>query len=378
MTMAGELLTYCEAHLKETIATIEMLARLESPSTDKAAVDRCGEALVRALHETGADVDVLPQPNRGNHVRSSVGGNAAPILILGHFDTVWPAGTLERMPIRRDGDRLFGPGTFDMKAGIAIALTAIGALRATHMPHHAITMLWTTDEEIGSATSRPIIEAEARKAAAVFVLEPALGPDGALKTARKGCGEFEIAVDGIAAHAGVDPAKGASAIHELAAHVAALESLQDLSAGISVNIGVIAGGTRPNVVAEHARALVDVRAPTLAQAAAVERAIRTLQPRRPGTRLTVTGGFERPPMERTPAGARLFDRARRIAAQCGRTLTEGSTGGGSDGNFTAALGVPTLDGLGAIGDGAHAMHEHIDVPSLAWRSALLAGLLAEE
>jgi glutamate carboxypeptidase len=372
------LLTYCEDHLEHTVAMIETLVRLESPSTDKPAVDRCGETLVRLMREAGADVDVVPQTDRGNHVRARVPGRGTPVLILGHFDTVWPIGTLERMPIRREGDRLFGPGTFDMKAGIAIALTALAAVRAVDAPHHEITMLWTTDEEIGSGTSRAIIEAEARQADAVFVLEPALGPDGALKTARKGCGQFEIIVDGIAAHAGVDPSKGASAIHELAAQIAAAESLQDLPNGVSVNVGLVSGGTRPNVVAEQARAVVDVRAPTLAQAAAVEYAIRSLQPRRRGTRLTIRGGFERPPMERTPSAAQLFERARGIAAAFGRELHEGSTGGGSDGNFTAALGVRTLDGLGAVGDGAHAAHEHIDVAALAWRCALTAGLLAAE
>lgn len=378
--MAGEgsLLAYCEDHLADTLDIIETLVQLESPSTDKVAVDRCGETLARLFGDAGADVDRLPQTHRGDHLRARVGGQNAPILILGHFDTVWPIGTLQRLPIRRDSDRLFGPGTFDMKAGIAIALTAMAALRATHIPHHPITMLWTTDEEIGSGTSRPIIEEEAKSAAAVFVLEPALGPEGALKTARKGCGEFEIAVEGIAAHAGIDPSKGASAIHELAAQVAAIESLQDLPNGVTVNIGLISGGTRPNVVAEQARAIVDVRAPTRAQAARVEQAIRALQPRRPGTRLTIQGGFERPPMERTPEGARLFERARMIAGQFGRSLTEGSTGGGSDGNFTAALGVPTLDGLGPIGDGAHAVHEHIEIAALPWRCALVAGLLAAE
>lgn len=372
------LLTYCEGRVEETVAAIETLVRLESPSTDKAAVDRCGETLMRLLRELGADVDALPQTGRGNHVRARIAGRGAPLLILGHIDTVWSIGTLERMPIRRDGDRLYGPGAFDMKAGVAIALTAVAALRATNTPHHPITMLWTTDEEIGSGTSRPIIESEARNAEAVFVLEPALGTDGALKTARKGCGRFDIIVEGIAAHAGVDPSKGVSAIHELATQIAAVESLQDLSRGVSVNVGLVSGGSRANVVAEHARAVVDVRAPTPAQAMAVEQAIRSLQPARRGTRLTIQGGFERPPMERSPGTARLFERARGIAASFGRELHEGATGGGSDGNFTAALGVPTLDGLGAVGDGAHAAHEHIEVGALAWRCALTAALLAAE
>lgn len=368
------LLVACEAHLSGTVAMIEALVRLESPSTDKAAVDRCGAALAGMLREAGAAVETLPQRERGDHVRARFPGDGAPILILGHFDTVWPVGTLERMPLHRDGDRLHGPGSFDMKAGIALALTAMAALRAAALPHRPVTMLWTTDEEIGSATSRATIELEARNAAAVLVLEPAL-PGGALKTARKGCGEFELTVHGVAAHAGLDPGKGASAIHELAGQIAAVERLQDLPRGISVNVGLVSGGTRPNVVAEEARAVIDVRAPTRAAADAVSAAIGKLQPVRPRTRLTITGGFERPPMERTAAVVELFAKASAVAAGLGRELGEGSAGGGSDGNFTAAAGVPTLDGLGAVGDGAHAAHEHIEISSLPWRAALLAGLL---
>lgn len=369
-----EILQFCEAHLEHTVQTIETLVRLESPSTDKAAVDRCGAVLVEMLREAGAQVDRLPQPERGDHIRARVHGDGEPILILGHFDTVWPIGTLERMPVRRDGDRLFGPGTFDMKAGIAIALSAMTALHATRTRHSPVVMLWTTDEEIGSATSRAAIEEEARNCRAVFVLEPAL-PGGALKTARKGCGEFEVVVHGVAAHAGLDPGKGASAIHELAAQIAAIERLQDLPNGISVNVGIVSGGTRPNVVAETARAIVDARAPTRAAAEGIESAMRSLQPVNPRTRLMVSGGFERPPMERSPASRDLFARARAVASILGRDLGEGSAGGGSDGNYTAAAGVPTLDGLGAVGDGAHAAHEHVELTSLPWRAALLAGLL---
>jgi len=368
------LLAYCESHLAEMLETIDALVRLESPSTDKAAVDRCGAALAKILRRAGADVEMLPQSMRGDHVRARVAGSGRRVLLLGHFDTVWPIGTLARMPLRREGDRLYGPGIFDMKAGIAIAVTAIAALRATSSPHPPITMLWTTDEEIGSATSRGVIEAEARDAAAVFVLEPSL-PAGALKTARKGVGEFRLTIHGVAAHAGVDPGKGASAIHELAAQILAIEQLQDLPRGVSVNVGVIAGGSRPNVVAEEAQAVIDVRAVARGDAERVERALRALRPVRQGTRLNVDGGFNRPPMERTEAIAHLFGRARDLASEIGHGLAEGATGGASDGNFTAALGVPTLDGLGAIGDGAHAAHEYIDVAALPWRAALVAGLI---
>jgi glutamate carboxypeptidase len=374
---AVALLDVCRARADDTITTIERLVRLESPSTDKAAVDGCGRALTGLIEAAGGMVEIHPQVERGDHLRANVAGAAGerPILLLGHFDTVWPIGTLERMPSRRDGDRLYGPGSFDMKAGIAIALTAVAALRETNTAHPPIVMLWTTDEEIGSGTSRRLIEEHARQAQAVFVLEPSLG-GGALKTARKGCGEFTVTVHGVAAHAGLDPGKGASAIHELAAQIAAIERLQDLPRGISVNVGVVSGGSRPNVVAEEARAIVDVRAPTRDAAVEIDAAFHRLQPVRPGTRLTIGGGFDRPPMERTPASGALFEDAVRVAASIGQTLGEGSAGGGSDGNFTAALGVPTLDGLGALGDGAHAAHEHVDLPSLPWRAALIAGLVA--
>jgi len=370
-----QLLDHCEAHLADIVQAIETLVRLESPSTDKAAVDRCAAVLAGRLRAAGAEVEELVQAARGNHLRARIPGVGRPVMLLGHFDTVWPTGTLERMPLHRHGDRLHGPGTFDMKGGIAIALGAIGALRATGIPHAPITMIWTADEEIGSATSRQTIESEARRSAAVLVLEPAL-PGGALKTARKGCGEYELIVHGVAAHAGLDPGKGASAIHELAAQIAAIERFQDLPRGITVNVGIVSGGTRPNVVAEEARATVGVRAPTREAADAVESAFRRLKPVRPGTRLTVRGGFERPPMERTSAVAQLFTRASELAAALGHELREGAAGGGSDGNFTAALGVPTLDGLGAIGDGAHAAHEHVEVSTLPWRAALVAGLIA--
>jgi len=371
-----QLLEYCRQHAGDTIQTIETLVGLESPSTDKAAVDRCGAALAGFLRSAGAEVEFVRQRDRGDHLRARLDGEGSPVLLLGHFDTVWPVGTLERMSCRRDGDRLFGPGTFDMKAGLAIGLTAVNALAATGTAHPAITILWTADEEIGSSTSRSLIEAEARQARAVLVLEPSL-PGGALKTARKGCGEYELTIHGVAAHAGVDPGKGASAIHELAAQIGAIERLQDLPRGVSVNVGVVSGGTRPNVVAEEARALIDVRAPARDAADALDAALRGLQPVHPGTRLTIRGGFDRPPMERTPGCVRLFQKAHSIAAVLGYQLGEGSTGGGSDGNFTAALGVPTLDGLGAIGDGAHAAHEHVDAPALPWRAALVAGLIAD-
>jgi len=369
------LLEYCEARVDAITADIEALAALESPSTDKAAVDRCGAELIARLRAIGAGVGVLPRSERGDHITASWDGDEPGVLLLGHFDTVWAAGTLASMPVRRDGDRLFGPGVFDMKAGIAIALAAVRALLDTKQRRPAIHMLLTTDEEIGSATSREEIVAAARRSRAVLVLEPAL-PGGALKTARKGCGEYELLVEGVAAHAGLDPGKGVSAIHELADHIRAIEALADPRSGVTLNVGVVEGGTRANVVAARARAVVDARALTSADANRVDAALRRLQPRRAGVRLTLRGGFERPPMERSSDVDRLFNLAREVASQLGRSLDEGTAGGGSDGNFTAAAGVPTLDGLGAVGDGAHAAHEHVTISDLPWRAALVAGLIA--
>src|SRR5262249_17857562 len=255
--------------------------------------------------------------------------------------------------------RLHGPGVFDMKAGIAIGMLAARALVETGAALSSrIVMLWTTDEEIGSTTSRAAIEDEARRSDAVLVLEPSL-PGGAVKTERKGCGAYEVIVNGVAAHAGIEPQKGASAVHELARQILAIDALQDLARGISVNVTQVSGGLRTNVIPDEARAIVDVRAPTADAAAEIERAFRSLKPEDPRTTVRAEGGFERPPLERTGRVGRLYEQAREIGRALGYDLHEGSTGGGSDGNFTAAAGVPTLDGLGAIGDGAHALHEHV-------------------
>jgi glutamate carboxypeptidase len=280
------------------------------------------------------------------------------------------------MPLREVDGRLHGPGIFDMKSGIAISMLAMRALDELGVEAQSrVVMLWTTDEEIGSATSRAVIEEEARRSSAVLVLEPSL-PGGAVKTSRKGVGEFKLVVHGVSAHAGLDPGKGASAIHELARQILNLEGLQDPDRGITVNVGVIAGGSRTNVVADRASASVDVRVQTLADAAHVESAIRALRAAHPAVRLAIEGSVGRPPLERSPGVVRLYERAAGIAAALGRDLLEGTAGGGSDGNFTGALGVPTLDGLGPQGDGAHALHEHVLIDDLTWRAAFLAGLIA--
>jgi glutamate carboxypeptidase len=264
---------------------------------------------------------------------------------------------------------------FDMKAGIAIAMLAARALVETGVPlAHRLVMLWTADEETGSATSRAAIEDEARRSAAVLVLEPSL-PGGAVKTARKGCGQYELVVRGVAAHAGIDPSKGASAIHELAQQICRISDVRSASNGLSVNVGLVSGGTRPNVIAEEARAIVDVRASSRADMDMFDGMIRSRTPHDSRTRIEVSGGFDRPPLERTSGVVRLYEWARDVARELGQELAEGGTGGGSDGNLTAALGVPTLDGLGAIGDGAHALHEHVEIDALAGRAALVAGLI---
>ncbi|MDP1570115.1 MAG: M20 family metallopeptidase [Vicinamibacterales bacterium] len=372
--MPAALLDYCRTHQDWLIHLIETLVTIESPTDDKAAVDRCGDELDRQLRAIGMRTTRVPAVGAGDHLLAEIGDAGPRVLLLGHFDTVWPVGQLARMPLERRDGRLHGPGVFDMKTGIGLGMLAVRALGATGTLRGRVAMLWTTDEETGSGTSRALVEREAKASDAVLVLEPAL-PGGAVKTRRKGCGQFEVVTHGIAAHAGIDPGKGVSAIAELARQILAIEALADLPNGVSVNVGVIAGGSRPNVVAEEARALVDVRAPTMAQAEAVVAAMRALVPRTPGARVDVTGGFERPPLERTAGVARLYDEARSVAAALGVTLDEGGTGGGSDGNFCAALGVPTLDGLGAVGDGAHALHEHVELASLPLRAALLAGLI---
>ncbi len=372
---------FCRANREWLLETTEALVRLESPTTEKAAVDRCGAELAARLEAIGGRVTRLPRPDCGDHLRVEFGPAEAgrsgrkQVLLLGHFDTVWPVGALERMPLVRSNGRLHGPGAFDMKAGIAIGMLATRALRETGTPlSRRIVMLWTSDEEIGSGSSRAAIEDEARHSDAVLVLEPSL-PGGALKTSRKGCGGYQLLVCGVAAHAGIEPQKGASAVQELAHQILRVNALQDLARGITVNVVQVSGGLRSNVIPDQARATVDVRVPTAAAAAELETALRGLRPVDPRTTIEVSGGFDRPPLERSDQVARLYVHAREVARELGQELAEGGTGGGSDGNFTAALGVPTLDGLGAIGDGAHALHEHVDIETLPERAALVAGLI---
>jgi glutamate carboxypeptidase len=359
------------------LAEVRRLASLESPSGNRPALDAVAELIAARARSLGGSVEVLRDDQGGPHLRSVFfsESNGRPALVLGHFDTVWPVGTLEKMPLREEGGRLYGPGVYDMKASLVMVHEAVGALRELGLsPPRPLVVVFTSDEEIGSPGSRPLIEETARTCDYVLVPEPPLA-DGSLKTARKGVGRFRLRVEGKAAHAGVAPELGASAIVELAHQILKIQSLNDPQSGTTLNVGVIHGGTTANVVPAEAEAHVDARATTLAAAARVETAMRELRPEIPGTRLFVDGGFTRPPMERSPAIAALFAQAREIARGMGLDLSEGATGGGSDGNFTAALGIPTLDGLGIRGGGAHALDEHIIVESLPERAALLAHLI---
>ena len=369
-------LDYCLANHDWLLELIESLVAIESPSDDPAAVNACGAELASRLESMGGSVTRVASSAAGDHLRASFGAGTRQILLLGHFDTVWPVGQLARMPIRRDGGRLHGPGVFDMKAGIGLAALATRAvLESGGLEAGKAVMLWTADEEIGSATSRALIEAEAARSEAVLVFEPSL-PGGGLKTSRKGVGQFEMIARGVSAHAGLDPGKGVNAIRELARQITAIDDLQDPAGGVSVTVGIIKGGTRANVVPDEACAVIDARANTQADADRVAAALRAVKPYLPGATVEVTGRFDRPPLERSAGVIRLFELARSVAADMGVTLEEGSAGGGSDGNFTAALGVPTLDGFGAIGDGAHALHEHVEIDALVPRAAVIAGLLA--
>jgi glutamate carboxypeptidase len=355
------------------------LVAAESPSEAKSAVDACVALAAAHFKQLGGRVKLHRLKDHGNALEARFGprrpGRAAakPILLLGHLDTVWPIGTLESMPCRvRDG-RLWGPGSLDMKAGVAMAAAAIELLMEADLLRREIIVLLNGDEEIGSPASRPITEQLARACAAVYVLEPAQGL--AYKTARKGIGDWRIQVKGLAAHAGVDFEKGANALLELARAIETVSRWTDLKRGLTVSVGVAAGGTKSNVIPANAQADIDVRIPRLADGPRIARKFSSLRPADPRCTLTVTGGINRPPMERSRGGVRLFRMARALARELGFELQEASTGGGSDGNFTAALGIPTLDGMGAVGEGAHAPHESVFVEHLAPRTALLTGML---
>src|ERR1700730_6803608 len=353
------------------LAALERLVAAESPSLDKARCDACADEVAELFQQrTGLSAIRHRRPDAGDHLEIRVGDGAQPIVVLCHHDPVWPEGTLARLPFGIDGDRVTGPGSYDMKAGIVGATFA----REQGGANRPVVILSTSDEEIGSTSSRALIEATARRALAVLVLERAAS-GGAIKTARKGIADFILEIDGRAAHAGVEPEKGISAIEELAHQVLALKALADPPNGTTINVGVAHAGTRPNVVAAHARAEIHFRFTGASEPERVVTAIQALKPGLQGPRLRISGGVDRPPMERSAGVVRLAQLAQRLAGDLGFALTETSTGGASDGNFTAAMGVPTLDGLGPDGGGAHADSEHLLVGSWLQRTELLRLLI---
>lgn len=378
--MSRRLLDYLHRRQQETVELLEKLVRAESPSTDPAAQQQVLALLEGALQKLDYRVRRLPGRRTGGHLLA-IGRdrrrNQPTQLLLGHCDTVWPLGTLDKMPLLQKAGKLYGPGTYDMKAGLVLSLAAIAAIRAQGLePEVAPVIFINSDEEIGSIESTPYIRRLAKTSDRVFVMEPSLGPMGKLKTSRKGVGRFTIRVVGKAAHAGLEPERGASAILELSFVIQKLFALNDPQRGITVNVGTIDGGIRPNVIAPESEAVVDVRVLHQEDAREIERAILGLQPTTPGTQLIIEGRIGRPPMERTPGNQKLWQQAQQVAAELGWQLEEETAGGGSDGN-TTSLYAPTLDGLGAVGDAAHSPGEFVYLDRLVERAALLSRLLLE-
>ena len=375
-------LRYFEERQDQIVETIRALVEIESPSDNKPAVDRIAAVLAQKFEALGGRTRLHRSADFGDSLQIDFDGDRLapakrkPVLLLGHYDTVYPLGTLVNMPCKIEDGRLLGPGVLDMKSGIALMLHAVAALQAWHggLPR-PVTVFLVSDEEVGSRSSRKITEALARESAGVLVLEPAAGLRGSVKTARKGVGEYTLRVKGVAAHAGLDPGKGHSAILELARQIAVISKLNNLRAGLSLNAGVIQGGTRTNVIAAEASAGIDVRIKRAKQAAGIDRKFRSLKPFDKHCTLEISGGINRLPMERTSGVAALYKKAQTIAVQVGWKLEEAAVGGGSDGNFTAGMGIPTLDGLGGVGEGAHALHEFIVISELPRRSLLLASMI---
>jgi glutamate carboxypeptidase len=377
--VGDQLLAYFAANQDEMLTVIGDLVKQETPSSDKPRLDAFAELLAGRLRAAGAEVTILPGGEQGNHMRATFrtpgsDPSAKPALILCHFDTVWAVGSLATHPFRVEEGKAYGPGIFDMQSSLVLTEYAVRAVRELNLTlPRPVTILMTSDEEIGSHSSRSLIEEMAQQAAYVLLMESPL-PGGVLKTARKGVGRWDLTISGRAAHAGIEPEKGISAIQELAHQILKLHSLTDMEKGTTVNVGVVQGGTVANVVAPHAHAEIDVRAWTQDEADRISTAINGLQPVTPGVTLEVVGGWNRPPLEHRVT-RELFQRARAIGEELDLALQEGSTGGGSDGNITGALGIPTLDGLGVPGAGAHADHEHIEVDKIGERAALLVALL---
>lgn len=372
-----ERLRHFEERQEALLATIREFVEIESPSDDKPAADRMGAFLAKKFAGIGGFPRIHHATDFGDNVQIDFPSRnqVKPVLLLGHFDTVYPLGTLASMPCRIADGRMYGPGVLDMKSGVALMLHAIQALEEWHggLPR-PVTVFLVSDEEVGSYSSRKITEALARESAAVFVLEPA-GPRAAVKTARKGVGEYILQVKGIASHAGLDPGKGHSAIVEISRQITALWKLNDLRHGLSVNPGVIRGGTRTNVIAAEATVEIDVRIKKKEQAALLDRKLRALKPVDKHCKLHMDGSINRLPMERNAGVVSLYRKAQAVAAKIDWKLEEAAVGGGSDGNFTAGIGIPTLDGMGGVGEGAHAVHEHIIISELPRRALLLAGMI---
>jgi glutamate carboxypeptidase len=376
--LPSPLLTSLTRRRPEMVGLLRQLVEQESPSFNKPAVDSFAQALARTLAGIGARVQLHPARDFGAHLQADFAAesHARPVLLLGHMDTVWDVGTLKTMPVRERNGRLFGPGVYDMKAGIAQMIFAVDALRELRgaLPR-SVTILLVSDEEVKSASSRAIRTRLAKQSAAVLVLEPSAGLKGALKTARKGVGEYKVKVTGRPSHAGLDPQNGHSAILELARQIERIAAFSGSSRGTTVNPGIIRGGTRTNVVAAEAEVEVDARIARIADGPRLDRKFRSLRPFDKVCRLQISGGINRPPLERTPAVVGLFRKAQAVARELGFEVDEASVGGGSDGNFTAALGIPTLDGLGAVGEGAHALNESVVISEIPRRTALLARLI---
>jgi glutamate carboxypeptidase len=360
------------------VNTTRDLVEIESPSDNKPAVDRIAAFLVPKFESLGGQTQLHHSNDFGDSLQIDFGSvaNRKPVLLLGHYDTVYPLGTLAEMPCKMENGLLRGPGVLDMKSGIALMFHAIEALQVWHgkLPR-PVTVFLVSDEEVGSRSSRKITEALAKQSAGVLVLEPAAGLRGAVKTARKGVGEYTLRVKGVAAHAGLDPGKGHSAILELARQIAAVAKFNNVRQGVSLNPGVIHGGTRTNVIAAQASVGIDVRIKSAKQASGIDRKLCSLKPFDKHCKLEMTGAINRLPMERTAGVAALYKKAHEIASEVGWKLEEAAVGGGSDGNFTACMGIPTLDGMGGVGEGAHAVHEYIVISELPRRALLLAGMI---
>ena len=373
-----EFLDYAENHTQEILDTLKHMVELESFTSDKNGTDSLSAYIIRRLDELGAQTTIIPQEKVGNHVVADIEGGEGRIMLLCHMDTVWPKGTIEKRPFTVENGIAYGPGILDMKAGIAIALHALETLRANGVqPTHKVKIVLNSDEEIGSTSSRQLIEDEASKSDQVFCLEPGAGQKGALKTGRKGVGMFQVKVTGKAAHAGNEPEKGISAIEEMAHQILRLHSLTDLSRGTTVNVGVVQGGAVRNQVAASAEALVDLRVTTTEEGVRVEREILNASPVLNEAIVEVTGSLNRPPMERTESTVMMLNSIKQFADPLGISLEEIQVGGGSDAQFVAALGIPVLDGMGGVGEGPHADHENIVVSELPRRVALLASILAQ-